>query len=200
MSHDSQRSPEPCDSIPLCDGPAPGAEIVTEAQRQASGKPVSKVRPRRRVPRRAAENVEVCLSVHDASGRTEHCDCELLNISAEGAGVIFDRALSPGTRCYLSYRTISHQPIHIGGAVRNSERIERRRYRVGIKFDRCLVKEEQRPARRRSGRSVSPIYQGRRLRPIHDDAPPEVACERYSRPTVIERASGGGSTYKLTDD
>lgn len=148
------------------------------------------------------ENVHVCLSTHDASGRLDHVDCPLINVSRDGVAVVYDRRLTIGARCFISYRTVSHQPVHVGGVVKNCAKVEAARYRIGLLLDRQLHQEEQKPAKRRVGRSVSPIHHGRALRggdsaPAH---PVDETTERF-QPIVREPSLGDGpDDYDLTPE
>jgi hypothetical protein len=203
MTIDDPTANDDGDSIPLYDGPPTHAQIIAANPAQSNGETNSPVRHRRQASRKPAENVEVCLSAHDASGRTDHCECPLLDISAGGAAVLFDRVIVPGSRCYVSYRSISRQPIHVGGTARSCERLGPKCFRIGIKFDRALSIDEQRAAKRRIGKAVSPIHKARRFRALGDD-PPATAYRdsQYAKPLVIAPRSTDdrAAPYDLTQD
>lgn len=203
MTEDHPAAIDNGESIPLYDGPPTHAKIIAASPASSEGDSTGPVRHRRQASRKAAENVEVCLSAHDASGRTDHCECPLLDISAGGAAVLFDRVVIPGSRCYVSYRSVSRQPVNVGGTARNCERMGPKQYRIGIKFDRSLAKEEQRAAKRRIGKSVSPIHQARRLRTMGDESPTAVREVAHpTKPLVISprNANDDGDSYELTQD
>jgi hypothetical protein len=139
------------DPIPLCDGEPSGSAVIPEKQ---SDHGEEKVRCRRRNPRKAFLRVRVCFSPEMESGRTEHVECPMLDLSPIGMAVEFDHHLTPGTRARISYSTISHQPVLISCTVRRCSRRDDGRYIVGLKLDRRLSVEECRPALSRQGRQV----------------------------------------------
>jgi PilZ domain len=189
------------DPIPLCEGSSTPIEIVYATRESPDGRETRPVRAKRNNPRRALDRVEVCLSCHDASGRSDHIDCPLIDISQDGVAVACDRRVAVGTRCYISYRTVSQQPVHVGGVVKNCARIEAARYRVGLLLDRRLAKEEQKPAKSRPGRSVSPTHHGRKLRGAVSDAEMAEPHADACRPVIREPSLGEGpDDYELTPE
>ena len=165
------------DSIPLYDGDLSGAEIIHEngdapASPDVDGRPAQsddvgnnrRVRCRRRNARRPCERVHVCFSPSAPSGRVEHVECPVRDISKTGFAVEFDRPLATGVSGYISYYTISHQPVRVSCSVRHCHPLGEGRYFLGLTLNRDLSLEEQRPSKTGPGRSVSPCF---RPRPLH---------------------------------
>lgn len=190
------------ESIPLCEPSSAATPIVHESSDMSSADRNRAIRGKRHNPRRPMENVHICFSLHDASGRLDHIECPLVDVSREGVAVICDRRTPVGMRCYVSYRTVSQQPVHVGGVVKNCAKFGVSRYRIGVLLDRHLQQEEQRPAKRRIGRSVSPTHQCRRLRDAEcDDDGNIFADEDTFRPVVHEPSLGDGpDDYELTPE
>ena len=190
------------DPIPLCEPSSTPVQIIHRTAKTPDADTDRPVRGKRQRPRRQIEKVEVCLSTHDASGRTDHIDCPLVDVSQDGVAVVCDRRVSVGTRCYVSYRTVSQQPVHVGGVVMNCARIESARYRIGLMLDRRLRNEEQKPAKCLPGRPVSPSHQGRKLRGSVAASDTAVSASSEShQPVVREPSLGDGpDDYDLTPE
>lgn len=190
------------DSIPLSEGSSSPVQIIHTTHRAPDGGEIRPVRGKRNTPRRQLDNVEVCLSAHDASGRTDHVDCPLVDVSQDGVAVVCDRRVSVGIRCYVSYRTVSHQPVHVGGVVKNCAKIGASRYRIGILLDRHLRREEQKPAKCLPGRSVSPTHHGRKLRGAVSASDSESTADFAANQPVIREPSreDGPDDYDLTPE
>lgn len=193
------------DSIPLYDGPPTGARIL-HYEKQVEGSSESAdtaaVRTKRREARKHLERVEICLGVQDASGRAEFVDCPVLDISSGGTAVDFDRKVTVGSRCTVSYRTLAYSTVNVGGFIRSCRRIGSGEYRLGIEFDRHLSKEEQRPAHVVPGRAASPLTRSRKLKRANKTDAVEVnidAAMESGRPLVIEPSSDSGGEIELSD-
>ncbi len=188
--------------IPLSEGPSSPVQIIHATRKSPEGGEARQVRGKRHTPRRHMDNVEVCLSTHDASGRTDHIDCPLFDVSQDGIAVVCDRRVTIGTRCYVSYRTVSHQPVHVGGVIKNCSKMEAARYRIGILLDRRLRNEEQKPAKCLSGRSVSPTHHGRKLRGAVSAAESASTADFAANQPVIREPTfdSGSEDYDLTPE
>jgi hypothetical protein len=148
----------PDDTIPLCDGDLPPMPII-HAREAATA-----VRCRRGGTRRPCDGVHICFSPEFASGRVEHVDCPVRNVSAGGFAIEFDGPLEMGLAGHVTYRTLSGLPVHIGCTVRHCKPLGAGRFLVGLKLDRRLQPDELRPARARQGRELAPGLRPRRLR------------------------------------
>ncbi|MCA9256449.1 MAG: PilZ domain-containing protein, partial [Phycisphaerales bacterium] len=164
------------DSIPLCEESDTSVPIIHYSQTVSTSSGEG-LRGKRHDTRRHMDNVLVCLSTHDASGRLDHVDCPLIDISNEGLAVYYDRRVTIGSRCFVSYRTISHQPVHVGGVVKNCARIDASKYRIGLLLDRRLQQDELKPSRARPGKSVSPVHHSRKMRSSDGAADPAGAAD-----------------------
>jgi hypothetical protein len=150
------------ETIPLWDGEPSDAEIIHP--HGSNGAATKAVRTRRRSPRRCYEGVHVCFSPDLPSGLLEHIECPVIDLSARGLAIEFDRRLEIGVTGYISYQTVSHQPVRVSCRVRRCSPLEDGHYRLGIRFDRNLRPEERMPAKVRPGREVSPGIRARKLR------------------------------------
>lgn len=197
---DSQNPPDD-DPIPLWDGPVSATPIIHESRNASNGEARNGVRAKRQHTRHSMENVLVCFSMHDASGRLDHVDCPLVDMSCDGVAIVYDRRTAVGVRCFVSYRTVSQQPVHVGGVVKNCAKVTASRFRIGVLLDRQLHKEEQKPAKHLPGRSVSPTHQGRRLRGSEWREEPQDEQADHFKPLVREPDLGEGpEVYDLTPE
>lgn len=190
------------DSIPLCEQSTARIPILHQSRSAAESGSARPIRGKRHDARHHVENVLVCFSSHDASGRLDHADCPLVDVSREGVALVCDRRVTVGSRCFVSYRTISQQPVHIGGVVKNCARIDAARYRIGLLLDRHLQQDELKPAKARAGRSVSPVHHGRKLRGLDTDSGGGVEANVDTfRPNIREPSLGDGpDEYDLTPE
>ncbi len=144
--------------IPLCDGDITGEVLVP-------GSPGLKtLKGRRRSLRRACENVCVCFSPEHKSGRIDHVECPVLDISANGISILFDGPLEPGLSGRISYRAYGGRAVRIACSVRTCTEVEPGVFALGLNFVRGLSCQELRLAKRRSGREVAPGVRLRKLK------------------------------------
>jgi hypothetical protein len=153
--------------IPLYDGELSGSVIIPDGPSGALGTPT--VRSRRVHKRRPGDGVCVCFSPTLFSGRVEHVECPVFNISAKGFAIEYDRKLEVGVTGYITYRTVSHQPVHVSCRVQRCSPLENGHFLVGLKLNRKLEIEETKPAKPRPGRDLAP---GLRARKLHDPETP----------------------------
>ncbi len=154
--------------IPLYDGEPSGARIIHEDEQRGGGN-VQTVHSKRQGARRECDRIHVCFSPDDPTAPAEHVECPVLNISANGIAIDFDRALNVGAAGTVCYMTVSHRPVHVTCSVRYCGSLGGGRYRLGLKLDRHLDVEERRPAKCVPGRDVFPKLRPRKLRPMKSD-------------------------------
>jgi len=155
--------------IPLYEGELSGARIIPDRSSEAGE--TQTVRSRRKNPRKHCERVCVCFSPDDPSGRIEHVECPVLDLSAGGMAIEYDREFDVGVAGYVAYRTVSHQPVRINCTVRRCAAMENGHYLLGLKFDRQLRREELKPAKVIAGREVAPGIRTRKLRACSGSEP-----------------------------
>ncbi len=150
------------ESIPLWDGESSGAEIIYEDPARIGG--TSTLRSRRKSPRKDCERIHVCFSPDLPSGLVEHAECPVVNMSATGFAIEYDREIKPGIAAYISYQTVGHLPVRISCTVRRCKPLEGGLYVIGIQLDRKLEHVERRPVKVGPGREVFPGIRARKLR------------------------------------
>ncbi|HKQ49247.1 MAG TPA: PilZ domain-containing protein [Phycisphaerae bacterium] len=158
------------DAIPLSTDGSSGATIQPE--RSTGGTETHALRSRRTNPRRECENVHVCFSPQTQTGLPDNVECPLLNISASGMAIEYDRPLKKGVSAYVSYYSISRVPINIGCVVQHCDLQTSGHYIIGLRTNRPLKYEERKPMRVGAGRVVSPHVRARKLRPPPSPTPP----------------------------
>ena len=151
------------DTIPLYDGELSGHVILPE--RGSSSVETPAPRARRMSPRKDCENVHVCFSLEPESGLCDNAECPLVNISASGMEIEYDKSLRKGVSGHVSYYTISRIPVNIGCTVRHCLPLDNGHFLIGLRLNRSLIVEERRPMRIGPGRIVSPHLRARNLRP-----------------------------------
>lgn len=157
----------PDETIPLYDGELSGATIVHEAGPRAADcrDSTAQRRPRRkrRGARTACERVHVCFSAIDATGRTDHTECPVIDVSKGGFCLEFDRPLASGVRVNIAYYTVSHRPVNVSGQVRHCRAMPNGRYRLGLELCRHLDAEEMKPSKTMPARDIAPGFHPRKL-------------------------------------
>jgi hypothetical protein len=99
------------------------------------------------------------------TGLPDNAECPLINISANGMAIEYDRPLKRGVSAYVSYYSISRIPINVGCVVQHCELHGSGRYIIGLRTNRPLKFEERKPMRIGVGRVVSPHIRARKLQP-----------------------------------
>lgn len=147
------------DPIPLEE--CSGQPIVNESA--ADDAHVS-VRCRRKLPRRTHQNMRICFSPQFDSGKVDPTECPVVDISAGGFSIEYDRRIPLGLRGAITYRAESGLPVHIGCTVRHCVEQMDGLFRIGIKLDRRLQAAEMRPIRTTVGRELAPGIRARKLK------------------------------------
>lgn len=153
--------------IPLYDGELPDAKIIPDRSPEDSPD-VGTLRQKRATARHTCEHFHVCFAPQLPSGRTEHVECPVFDISKGGISLEFDAKLDQGITGSIEYRTVNHSPVRVTGSVRHSQLLENGHYMIGFRFDRRLSFEELRTAKVRPGRDIVPGVRLRKLRPASD--------------------------------
>ncbi len=157
----------PDETIPLYDGELSGATIIQESganAAQARGSTAQRgPRRKRRGARTACERIHVCFSATDATGRTDHAECPVIDVSKGGFCIEFDRPLPAGVRVNIAYHTISHRPVNVYGQVRHCAALRNGRYRLGIELCRHLDTEEMKLSKSMPARDIAPGVHPRKL-------------------------------------
>jgi PilZ domain-containing protein len=149
--------------IPLSAGDSFGAAIQPE--RGSSSAEAHTLRSRRTNPRKGCENVYVCFSPQTETGLPDNAECLLLNVSASGMAIEYDRPLKKGVSAYVSYYSASRVPVNVGCVVQHCDLQTSGHYVVGLRTNRPLKHEERKPMRVGAGRVVSPHVRARKLKP-----------------------------------
>ena len=147
--------------IPLWEGELSGAAIVPE---RGAGAAVQTVRSGRKAPRTQCDGAYVCFSPDLPSGVQEHVECPVIDKSAQGFAVEYDRRLEAGVRAHLAFITVGHQPVRVSCSVRRCAPLENGHYVIGLKLDRPLNFEEKRLAKSTAGKLISLGIRPRKLR------------------------------------
>lgn len=145
--------PTACDPIPLVEGEPCAAIILPPDGRTSANEP--SVRGARDSVRHSYEGVSVCLSIQDGSGRVDHAECPVVDLSASGVGLLYDRRVEPGVTGHVSFRTIDQKPVRVACIIKRCRPIHDRLYELGIRFKRRLDRVEQRPQKLRPGRELA---------------------------------------------
>jgi hypothetical protein len=148
--------------IPLWDGEPSGAAIVPETKKAAT-EPQT-VRAHRQWPRSTCEDVRVCFSPELPSGGQEHVECPVIDKSAQGLAIEYDRRLGVGVRGQVAYLTVGHQPVRVTCSVRRCTPMENGRFLIGLRLDRLLSFEEKRLAKATHGQLAALGLRPRKLR------------------------------------
>lgn len=156
--------------IPLYDGELSGAKIIPDGAKGV-GQP-TETRVKRQSPRHSFERVHVCFSPMYQSGRLEHVECPVIDLSESGLAIEYDRKLEKGVTGHISYRTISHQPVRVSCTVRRCAAMDNGHFEVGVQLNRRLRSEEMRPAKVRPGRELAAGVRARKLRVAEATGPP----------------------------
>lgn len=147
--------------ISLYDG-EPSASIIVHDRATIPAEQT--IRGRRTDPRKSLEGAWVLFAPEVRIGQPDQVECPLVNISAGGFAVYYDRVLKAGVRGYVSYRSICDLPIRVGFTVQRCKPKENGLFLVGAKFDHRLRYEDRRPATVRRGREVVPGIRARRIK------------------------------------
>lgn len=152
--------------IPLYDGEPTGAVIRHETSTLKGSAPAAggAVQVRRKAARHDCERILVCFTPQDPTRCAENVNCPVVNLSKGGIALEYDRKMLSGISCFITYRTVSQQAVHISGVVRHCRDIGGGHYQLGIKFTRNLRIEELKPAKFRPGRDVAPGLHARNLK------------------------------------
>ncbi len=156
--------------IPLYDGELSGAKIIPEGAERVGQPPETRVK--RQSPRHKFERVHVCFSPMYQSGRVEHVECPVIDMSESGLAIEYDRRLGKGITGHVSYRTISNQPVRVSCTVRRCAAMDNGHFEVGVQLNRRLRSEEMRPAKTRPGRELAAGVRARKLRVAVATSPP----------------------------
>ena len=160
------------DPIELYDG-----EIVSKVVLHESAREAAKTRGRRDSARRIAKGVTVCFTPQDESGRVEHAECPLVDLSSSGIGLVYDKEIDVDRACEIAYQTASHRLVRLHARVKRCICIGENRYELGLRFTHRITAEQQLIVKRRPGRDITI---GSRMRQL-------VAVE-----TPAARGPGGG--------
>ena len=122
------------------------------------------VRIHRKQSRRSCTNTRVCFSPEFDSGKVDPTECPVINISAGGFALEFDRRLVVGQRGTITYRAENGRPVNVGCVTRQCIEQMDGLFRLGLKLDRKLQPEEMRPLRVAVGRDLAPGIRARKLK------------------------------------
>ena len=155
------------DPIPLeeCSGspfvsPNPPTE---KASPSPSGAAIG-VRLQRKQSRRSCTNTRVCFIPEFDSGKVDPTECPVIDMSAGGFSIEYDRRVANGQRGTIAYRSDSGLPVHVGCIVRHCVEQMDGLFRLGIKLDRKLRPGEMHPIRAAIGRELAPGIRARKLK------------------------------------
>jgi len=151
------------ETLPLYHGELSGSVIIPE-RGSNGGLETPTLRSRRASPRKGCENIHVCFSAESESGQGDHAECPLVNISASGMAIEYDRCLRKGVSGHVSYYTISRIPVNISCIIRHCDPLDNGHFQIGLRLNRPLKYEERKPMRVGPGRVVSPHLRARKLR------------------------------------
>lgn len=152
------------DTIPLSEGELSGQVLTPERPG------LKAIRGRRSSSRHNCDNVHVCYSPTYKSGRVEHVECRVIDVSAAGISIEFDGPLEAGLLGRVSFRTEACRSVRVACKVCTCSELEDGLFAVGLQFSRRLQRPELRLAKRRAGREVAPGLRPRRLRVPVDSA------------------------------
>lgn len=158
--------------IALVDG-----EIVSKVVLHESSLDRSRPRGRRDSARRVTKGVTVCFTPQDESGRVEHVECPLVDLSSSGIGLVYDKPIDVDRACQVAFQTASHRLVRVHARVKRCICIGESRYEVGLRFTHRITAEQQLIVKRRPGRDITI---GSRMRPLASTTP------------VVPRGMGGG--------
>lgn len=154
-------APEPADGrIPL-DESEPSASALRPVP--ACDGSATAVRGRRTSPRKSHEGCHVLFAPEARPGQIDQAECPLVDISAGGMAIKYDRPLKPGVKGAVSYRSVCDLPVHVTFVVRRCVPQESGLYLIGLQLDRKLRIEDRRPVRCRPGREVVAGVRARRI-------------------------------------
>jgi len=130
-------------------------EIVSKVILSESGLDAPRTRGRRDSARRIAKDVTVCFTPQDESGRIDHVECPLLDLSASGACLVFDKPIDVDRACQIAYQTASHRLVRLHARVKRCVAVGDNRYELGLRFTHRITAEQQLIVRRRPGRDIN---------------------------------------------
>jgi len=136
--------------IELFDGEIVSKVILSESARESQ-----RTRGRRDSARRAAKGVTVCFTPQDESGRVEHVECPLVDLSASGLGLVFDKAIDVDRACQIAYQTASHRLVRLNARVKRCVQVGDQRFEIGLRFTQRITAEQQLIVKRRPGRDIT---------------------------------------------
>ncbi|MFQ5423919.1 MAG: PilZ domain-containing protein [Phycisphaerae bacterium] len=145
------------DTIPLEEGPASSRVLVPEAAADR------RVRGNRSATRWQCDDVVVCFSPVYQSGRVDHAECPVSEISATGMAVVFDRSLERGLPGSVAYRILGGRHVRAQCRVRTCTKIGESRYLLGLQFTRRRRSADLKPLKHRAGRDIAPGARPRKL-------------------------------------
>ena len=182
------------DPIALCEG-----DIVSKVLLHESSIERMRPRGRRDSARRVTKGVTVCFTPSDESGRVEHVECPLLDLSSSGLGLTYDKPIDVDRACEVAFQTVSHRLVRVHARVKRCIRIGENRFEVGLQFTHRITAEQQLIAKRRPGRDITI---GSRMRPLVSTAP---AIARglgggYAGPSDLDALVDGGQDLELKED
>ena len=160
------------------------------------------VRSHRKEARKSIEGVWVLLEPDANCGGSMQVECPLVDISLAGFSVIYDKAISVGTKGYVSYRNMCDKPIRVAFTIKWCIRQSQFRYLIGASLDKRLNIEDRRPAKTRPGRHVVSGIRARRIFDVAPVASPASANHdfRLPAPHVISPQVGETEEIPLADD
>lgn len=147
--------------IPLWEGELSGSIPIPERRPDTA---TQTVRSARKAPRSQCDGAHVCFSPDLPSGVQEHVECPVIDKSAQGFAIEYDRRLEPGVRGYVTFVTVGHQPVRVSCSVRRCVPLDNGHYLLGLMLDRPLNFEEKRLAKSTAGKLIALGIRPRKLR------------------------------------
>lgn len=180
--------------IALCEG-----EITSKVVLHESSLDRSRPRGRRDSARRVSKDVTVCFTPQDESGRVEHVECPLVDLSSSGVGLVYDKPIDVDRACDLAFQTASHRLVRVHARVKRCISISENRYEVGLRFTQRLTAEQQLIVKRRPGRDITI---GSRMRPLAAAGPTITRGMGggYAGPSSSNDPAAGDQNLELMDD
>lgn len=182
------------DPIALCEG-----DITSKVVLHESNIDRTRLRGRRDSARRVSKGVTVCFTPQDESGRVEHVECPLVDLSSSGLGLVYDKAIDAGRTCLIAFQTASHRLVRVHARVKRCISTGENRYEVGLRFTHRLTAEQQLIVKRRPGRDITV---GSRMRPLIAAGPTITRGlgGGYAGPSAVDDPAEGSHDLELKDD
>lgn len=151
--------------IPLYEGESSNSKIVHEQPANAQAFISHAARSKRSSVRKSCDRTKVCFSPQESLGRAEHVECPVIDLSATGLAVEFDKPLASGVSGHVAYWTVGHRPVRVSCTVRRCIPMDNGHFLIGLKLDRKLTLEEKKPAKTFGGREIAMGLRPRKLKP-----------------------------------